>query len=257
MRHCFLGFGVDPERTKFLYASDIVDRADYWETFIHISKASSLSRVKRAMSIMGREEEDGELDFSKLIYPPMQVADIFELKVDVAYGGMDQRHAHMLARDVSDKFGWKKPIALHSWLLPSLTGSGRMDAAQKKMSKSDPKTSITVNDPPDAIADKLSKAFCPPNDVADNPVLSIAEMLIFPATGRFSLLRSDKFGGNLEFKNYLDLCDSYAAGKIHPKDLKDNIARELASFLEPVRKHFEKDPAPLQKMKELVIGVDQ
>ncbi|MEM2838905.1 MAG: tyrosine--tRNA ligase [Thermoplasmata archaeon] len=254
MRHCFLGFGVDPERTRFLYASDIVDSSDYWEKFIHISKASSLSRIRRAMTIMGRDEDEAELDFSKLIYPPMQVADIFALGVDVAYGGMDQRHAHMLARDVADKLGWKKPIALHSWLLPSLSGSGRMDSAQKKMSKSDPRTNITVNDSVEAISEKISLAFCPPNDVEDNPVLAIAERLIFPAKGKFSLLRPEKFGGDVEFSQYRDLCDSYTAGKIHPKDLKENVARELTALLEPVRKHFEKNPAPLRKMLELVPG---
>jgi len=254
MRHCFLGFGVDPERTRFMYASDLVDGADYWEKFIHISKASSLSRVRRAMTIMGRDETDAELDFSKLIYPPMQVADIFALGVDVAYGGMDQRHAHMLARDVAEKLGWKKPIALHSWLLPSLSGSGRMDSAQKKMSKSDPKTNITVNDSVEAINEKISLAFCPPNEVEDNPVLAIAERLIFPAKGRFSLLRPEKFGGNVEFGDYHDLCDAYGAGRIHPKDLKENVARELTVFLEPVRRHFEKNPAPLRKMLELVPG---
>ena len=252
MRHCFLGFGVDSERTKFIYASDIVDSSDYWEKFIHISKASSLSRIRRAMTIMGRDESEAELDFSKLIYPPMQVADIFELQVDIAYGGMDQRHAHMLARDVSDRLGWKKPIALHSWLLPNLSGSGRMDSAQKKMSKSDPRTNITVNDSVEAIKEKVSLAFCPPNDATDNPVLAIAERLIFPASSRFALLRPKKFGGNVEFDNYQDLCDAYVAGKIHPKDLKENVARELASFLEPVRNHFERNPAPLQTMLELM-----
>jgi len=254
MKHCFLGFGVDPERTRFVYASEIVDGADYWEKFIHISKASSLSRVRRAMTIMGREESDAELDFSKLIYPPMQVADMFALGVDVAYGGMDQRHAHMLARDVAEKLGWKKPIALHSWLLPSLTGSGRMDSAQKKMSKSDPKTNITVNDSADAIREKISLAFCPPKEVEDNPVLAIVERLIIPATGRFSLIRPEKFGGNVDFDDYRKLCEMYAAGKIHPKDLKENVARELTALLEPIRIHFEKNPAPLRKMLELLPG---
>ncbi|MDH4123903.1 MAG: tyrosine--tRNA ligase [Thermoplasmata archaeon] len=257
MKHCFLGFEVDPDKTKFVYASDIVDKAKYWETFVHISKASSLSRIKRAMTIMGRDEDDAEMDFSKLVYPPMQVADIFELEVDIAYGGLDQRHAHMLARDVAEKLGWKKPIAMHSWLLPSLTGSGRMDATQNKMSKSDPKTSIIVNDSPESISEKISKAFCPPNDVEDNPVLAIAERLIFPANGRFSLLRSEKFGGDLDFSEFESLRDAYSSGKIHPKDLKENMARELADMLAPVRKHFEKNPKPLEGIMRLLAGRNQ
>ena len=253
LKHCFLGFGADPERTEFVYASEIVDRAKYWETLIHISKASSLSRIKRAMTIMGREEEDAEMDFSKLIYPPMQVADIFELEVDVAYGGMDQRHAHMLARDVADKLGWKKPIAMHSWLLPSLSGSGRMDSTPKKMSKSDPKTNITVTDSPETIKEKLSKAFCPAKEIQDNPVLAISERIIFPAKGSFSLKRPEKYGGDLQFKSCEELAEAYSTGKIHPQDLKESTASELAEILLPVRRHFEKNPSPLKDMAELML----
>lgn len=254
IRHCFLALGVDPERTEFLYASDIVDRSEYWEKVLQISKASSLSRIRRAMTIMGREEEDAELDFSKLIYPPMQVADIFALGVDIAYGGLDQRHAHMLARDAAEKLGWKKPVALHSKLIPSLSGGGRMDTAQKKMSKSDPRSSVVVDDPPEVIEEKISMAYCPQNEVQENPVLAIAELLILPAKGTFELDRSDKFGGDLRFEEYAELESAYASGKIHPKDLKENTARELAEMLEPVRKYFERNPEPMRNMKNLLLG---
>lgn len=252
--HCFLGLGVDPERTEFLYASDIVNRSEYWEKVLQISKASSLSRIRRAMTIMGREEGDAELDFSKLIYPPMQVADIFALGVDIAYGGLDQRHAHMLARDAAEKLGWKKPVAVHSKLIPSLSGGGRMDTTQKKMSKSDPRSSIVIDDQPEVIAEKISMAFCPQNEVRDNPVLAIAELLIFPSKGTFRLNRTEKFGGDLQFGKYSELESAYASGKIHPKDLKENTARELAEMLEPVRNHFEKNPEPKRKMEELLLG---
>lgn len=252
MRHCFLGLGVDEDRTKFIYASEMVDRPEYWEKVLKIAKASSLSRIRRSMTIMGREEEDAEMDFSKLIYPPMQVADIFQLGVDIAYGGLDQRHAHMLARDAAEKLGWKKPIALHSWLVPSLSGGGRMDSAQNKMSKSDPGSSIVVEDSPEDIADKISRAFCPAGEVEDNPVLAIAERLILPARRRFELRREKKYGGDIVFEDYSQLRDAYLAQKIHPKDLKENVAKELSDLLSPVREHFCKNPEPLDKMRKLL-----
>jgi tyrosyl-tRNA synthetase len=58
---------------------------------LRIAKETSLARVRRATPVMGRRAEEVELDFSKLLYPIMQVADIFYLGVDVAVGGMDQR----------------------------------------------------------------------------------------------------------------------------------------------------------------------
>ena len=53
------------------------------------------------LSIMGRSESEAESDTSMLFYPAMQVTDIYALEVDLALGGMDQRHAHMLARDAA------------------------------------------------------------------------------------------------------------------------------------------------------------
>jgi tyrosyl-tRNA synthetase len=103
---------VPREKVKFEYASTIMDDIDYWEKVINIGKASSLSRVKRAMTIMGRTEDEVEVDASKMLYPLMQAADIFAMDLDVAYSGLDQRRAHMLARDAADKLGWRKPIAV-------------------------------------------------------------------------------------------------------------------------------------------------
>ncbi|MEM1608334.1 MAG: tyrosine--tRNA ligase, partial [Ignisphaera sp.] len=95
--------GVNMSRVKVVYAEELVERVEYWEKIIRIAKQTSLSRVKRALTIMGRKASEGELDFSKLIYPLMQVADIFQMDLDIALGGMDQRKAHMLARDVAEK----------------------------------------------------------------------------------------------------------------------------------------------------------
>ena len=104
---------------------------------------------------MGRKEDEAEMDASMLIYPAMQVADIFHLDVDVAYGGMDQRKAHMLARDVSQKLGWKKVVAIHTSLLPGIQGGGRMDPLEAKMSKSDPESSLFIHDSPEEITRKI------------------------------------------------------------------------------------------------------
>ena len=161
MKDCFTALGADLSKTKFVYASELVDRSSYWEKVLRIAKNASLARIKRSMTIMGRKEDEADTDSSKFIYPSMQAADIFELGVDIAYGGMDQRKAHMLARDVADKLGWRKPIALHTPLLSSLTSTDRMDMTDVKMSKSDPDSCIYIHDTPDEITRKMRKAYCP------------------------------------------------------------------------------------------------
>ena len=58
--------------------------------------------MQRSITILGRKEGE-QHDFAKLIYPAMQAADIFALGVHIAQAGMDQRKAHVVARDVATK----------------------------------------------------------------------------------------------------------------------------------------------------------
>ena len=129
MEQAFEALGVPRDRVRYRYASELAADPAYWAMVVQVAKATSLARMRRAMTIMGRGEDEGDGDMSKFLYPAMQVADIFHLGIDLAYGGMDQRHAHMLARDVAPKLGRKPPAAVHTPLVPSLkAGAGRMEA---------------------------------------------------------------------------------------------------------------------------------
>ncbi len=251
LKECFLAAGVK-DTAKFVWASDLIDHSSYWEKFIRIAKASSLQRIKRAMTIMGRTDDEAEIDASKVMYPPMQAADIFELGVDIAYAGMDQRRAHMLARDAADKLGWKKPIAIHTPLLVSLQGGERMDPVEAKMSKSKPNSAVYLHDTPQEISKKIKDAFCPP-EVEGNPVMDIMKLIVFPRLGSIKIERPVKYGGPVEFKSFDELAAAYAGGKLHPQDLKKGTADSLGQILEPVRAYFEKHPQTLEKVKRLSV----
>jgi tyrosyl-tRNA synthetase len=253
MKDCFIALGADMDKIKFVYASDLVDNSTYWEKVLRIAKNASLARIRRSMTIMGRKEEEGDTDSSKFIYPSMQAADIFELEVDIAYGGMDQRKAHMLARDVAEKLGWKKPIALHTPLLPSLTSSDRMDMTEVKMSKSDPDSCLYIHDSPEEIKRKLKKAYCPEGIVEDNPVIEICRNLIFSHQSTFTIKRPDKFGGDLVLTGFRDLEDTFQDRLLHPLDLKMAVAEHLAQALKPVREYFEAHPDNYESVKQLEI----
>jgi len=248
MEDCFEALGVPRQRVRFEYASTIMDDIKYWEKVISIGKASSLSRVKRAMTIMGRTEDEAEVDSSKMLYPLMQAADIFAMDLDVAYSGLDQRRAHMLARDAADKLGWKKPIAVHTPLLVGLKGGNRMDPVASKMSKSDPDSGVLIHDSPDDIERKISKAFCPP-EVEGNPILEMCKLIVFPKKGHMRIDRSAKFGGPLEILSYQELVDSYKSGKLHPMDLKNGCVTSMTEILEPVRTYFKKNPKNLDALR--------
>ena len=254
MEDCFSAMGVDKKKVKFIYASDYVNDPNYWELVLRTAKSTSLARVKRAMDIMGRSEEEADKDLSKLFYPAMQVSDIFYLDLDVAYGGMDQRHAHMLARDISKKLNRKPPVALHTPLLTGLQAGGRMDPVEVKMSKSKPDSMISIHDPPESVKNKISKAFCPAKQIDSNPILEICKFVILPELKNdiFLIERPEKFGGNIELNSYDELEKAYLDG-LHPLDLKNTTIKYINGILEPIQKYFEKNPENFDKMKKFKI----
>ena len=250
--------GIPRTRIRVVYAEDLVSDMEYWSILLRVAKRLTLARVRRALTIMGRRADEAETDFSKLIYPLMQVTDIFYLGVDIALGGTDQRKAHMLARDAAEKLGFKKPVAIHTPLLTGLQGVSRMDVSEEehavsfKMSKSKPETAIFVYDDPETIAAKLRKAFCPPRETRYNPVIEINKYLLFREPGfKLVIERPEKYGGTIVVESYEELEKLYREGKIHPLDLKNATAAALAKLLEPVRRYFEVNREAREVLEEL------
>jgi len=258
-KHCFEALGISSDKVRFVWASEIAKDIEYWEKVIRIAKVSSLLRVRRALTIMGREMDLSDIETAWIFYPCMQAADIFHMNLDVAAGGMDQRKAHMLARDAAEKLGWRKPICVHTPLLPGLlkpeVGRGKYDEDARlnvrissKMSKSKPESCIFVHDSPETIRTKMRNAYCPPKQEEGNPVLEHAKYIVFPHLNHLEVPRPSKYGGPLMFESYEDLRRSYLKGEIHPLDLKNGVAEALIEILKPVRDHFERNPEPLEKI---------
>jgi tyrosyl-tRNA synthetase len=256
MEQAFEALGVPNDQVRYVYANALASDASYWAMVLKVQKNTTLARVRRAMTIMGRAEDEGDADMSKFTYPAMQVADIFHMHIDLAYGGMDQRHAHMLARDVAPKLGRKPPTALHTALVPGLkANAGRMDPIEAKMSKSDPDSGIFIHDSPDDIARKLKGAHCPAKEVDGNPVLDLLRLVVWPrigeAGGALVVKRPEKFGGDKSYADLEAIKADFASGALHPMDLKAAVANALARQLEPVRAYFAKHPADWQFVQSL------
>ena len=246
MQETFTALGADPARVRYRWSHELTGSSDYWARVVRSAKATSLARTKRAMSIMGRTEEESELDTSRLYYPAMQVADIFELPVDIAYGGMDQRRAHVLAREVAHHYHWPVPTAIHTPLLSSLKGGGRMNptdgVVKRKMSKSDPSTGIPIPAERPLIDARIQEAFCPAKEVEGNPVVEVVRFIVLPWEGRLKVERPAKYGGPLEFATEKEFLESWTTGKLHPQDLKTSVAEALDRLLAPARRYFAEHP---------------
>ena len=245
------GEGAGPGEIQFFRASDVMDSGKYWERVLRCSKNMSLSRVRRTFSIMGRDEDSSDHDLSAFYYPALQAADIFELEVDIAFGGMDQRKAHMYMREVAEKNQWIKPTCIHTPMLSGLKGpGGRMDSFDHKMSKSDPGNAILLDDGPKSIRTKIKKSFLEVgND--QSPIFEISRHVIIPKLGRILVSPDPKYGQPSEWTDQQQFVDAVSNGQIHPLDAKMAVADALSEVIEPISQHFLDKPELLEAINRI------
>ena len=243
--------GDGPGELRFVWASQVMESSEYWARVLKCSKGATLAMVRKTFTIMGRDEASSDHDLSKFYYPAMQAADIFEMKIDVAIGGMDQRKAHMFMRDVASKYGWQKATCLHTPIISSLKASGaRMESFDHKMSKSDPKGALLLHDTGDQIRKKMKKAYISPDDPA-SPVYELAEHIVLAEFGEIIVTPDPRFGEPSTWTSLDAFRAAVMDGTLHPLDAKFGVADGLARGLESIRNHFEAHPETLEKVTEL------
>jgi len=245
--------GMDLKSVEFLWASDMVKNSDYWQLVIRVGTTNKLARFIRTAEFMGREDSAEQLSAAQIIYPCMQIADIFMLKAKVTQLGMDQRKVNMLARAIGPQLGFWKPVVVSHHMLMGLgkpPTSNTKDKASKtiamKMSKSNPDNAIFMTDTFEDIQSKINKAYCLEGDIKENPILEYCKYIIFESFDRLGIEalvieRPEKWGGNVTLHSYQDLETKFENKEIHPQDLKVAVTKTLDQLLSPIRKHFEEN----------------
>ena len=226
-------FGAVCPEARIVLGSDLYEQSPkYWEELVRFAKHMSVARTKRALTIMGRSETDS-LDLAKLLYPPMQAADIHSLDLDIVHSGMDQRKIHMLVRGDIPQDGLegarrRTPLAaagalgpLRVWyqdeqVRPQL---GDTDARHRRPDQEKDiqglvrgRHRVAEPRPGDVPADSLPRegphrGWSAPKGSAATP--HITGMMRWSGT--------------------------FAGGKLHPADLKRMVGAEVAGIVGPVR----------------------
>jgi tyrosyl-tRNA synthetase len=236
--------GMNLDKVDFVWASDLVKSTDYWLLVLKIAKTNSINRFIRTAEIMGRSEKD-ELTGAQILYPCMQIADIFTLGADVAQLGMDQRKVNVLAREIAPQLGYPKPIVVSHHMLIGLLRYQIDENSDKvertialKMSKSKPDSAIFVTDDTETIARKINRAWCPEGIVHENPILEYFRYIVFMKFNHVIIERPAKWGGSISYSSYPDLENDFREKKVHPADMKTALIKYIDELLQPIRDHF-------------------
>ncbi|MGI0133607.1 MAG: tyrosine--tRNA ligase, partial [Candidatus Micrarchaeaceae archaeon] len=162
------------------------------------------------------------------------------------------------AKEMFKDMGFKRVVPVHHHLLQSLAeppkdmpkGTKEEIVAAMKMSKSKHGSAIPIMATDAEIGKIMKSAWCPVRVVEENPVLELCRYVVFPIQAKLKIERKKEYGGDMEYKTYKELERDYAAGKLHPVDLKNAVGSSIISMLEPVRRGLKSHGDLLDVFKE-------
>ncbi len=197
---------LDPEKTEVVFNSEWLSKLDSFD-MIRLASELTVARMLEREDFKVRFREGSPISIHEFMSPLIQGYDSVALKADVELGGTDQLFNLLMGRDLQRSRGQEPQVVLTLPLLEGLDGVN-------KMSKSLGNYIGIVESA---------------NDIYGK-VLSTSDELMF----RYFDLLSD-----LSREEIAALKADMEAGKLHPKEVKQKLARELTA-------RFHSDEAAMQ-----------
>jgi tyrosyl-tRNA synthetase len=232
-----IALGTDLKKIEFVQGSEFQLGHEYMYDVLKMASMCSVHDCIKAASEVVKLGDNPML--GGLIYPIMQSLDEQYLGVDIQFGGLDQRKILMFARENLPRMMYDRRIEVMNPMIQGLIG--------KKMSSSDPKSKIDLTDNEKTIRDKINRAYCLEGD-ADCGIMEFLKYVIMTIKQdkkeKFAVERPEKFGGNISYSSYSEIEEDFIKKKLHPMDLKNAMAKEIAKLLSGI------DGEKLEKLAE-------
>lgn len=221
---------VDISKLEFVKGSQIQLNDYYFHDLLKLSTITTINEAKHSAAEVVKLGDNPKL--SGMIYPLMQALDEEYLKVDIQFGGLDQRKIMVYAREYLPKIGYKPRIELMNPMIRGLVG--------EKMSSSVRNTKIDLMDDEKTVESLLNKADFIEGD-PNNGVMALLKFLIFVRKNdlgeKLVVERPEKWGGNLIYSSYEEVEKDVLEKKVHPMDLKNAVAKEINILLKNFREN--------------------
>ncbi len=187
---------LDPARTRVVFNSTWLNPLTSQE-FIKLAAQLTVARMLEREDFKVRFENGRPISIHEFMYPLIQGYDSVALHADVELGGTDQLFNLLMGRDLQRVWGQEPQVVITMPLLEGLDGVNKMSKSLGNY--------IGITEPPDDIYGKT---------------LSVSDDLMF----RYYELLSD-----LAAEEIAQLKSGMAAGTLHPKKVKQQLARELTA----------------------------
>jgi len=187
---------LDPEKTKVVFNSTWLGKLTSFE-MIRLASELTVARMLERDDFKKRFESNRPISIHEFLYPLIQGYDSVAMKADVELGGTDQLFNLLMGRDLQRSRGQEPQVVLTMPLLEGLDGVNKMSKSLGNY--------IGISEAPDSIFGKI---------------MSISDDLMF----RYYELLSD-----LPMTEITTLKGRIAAGQIHPKTAKVQLAKEMVA----------------------------
>jgi len=187
---------LDPEKTRVVFNSTWLGKLSSYE-MIKLASELTVARMLERDDFKKRFENGKPISIHEFLYPLVQGYDSVAMEADVELGGTDQRFNLLVGRDLQRSHGQEPQIVITMPLLEGLDGVNKMSKSLGNY--------IGITESAENIYGK---------------VLSISDDLMF----RYYELLSD-----LSNSDIAGLKESIVEGTLHPKEVKQRLARELTS----------------------------
>lgn len=224
---------LDPEKTTVVFNSEWLGKLDSFD-MIRLASELTVARMLEREDFKVRFREGNPISIHEFMYPLIQGYDSVALEADVELGGTDQLFNLLMGRDLQRSRGQEPQVVLTVPLLEGLDGVNKMSKSLGNY--------IGVSESANDIYGK---------------VLSASDELMFRYFDLLSDLSTEEIAG---------LKDKMDAGAIHPKKIKQQLARELTARFhseeaaqqaeENFQKVFQKGGLP-DDISEITIQADE
>ena len=187
---------LDPDLTKIVFNSSWLGELSSYE-MIRLASELTVARMLEREDFRVRFDNGRPISIHEFLYPLIQGYDSVALEADVELGGTDQLFNLLMGRDLQRSHGQEPQVVLTMPLLEGLDGVNKMSKSLGNY--------IGITESPDNVFGK---------------VMSVSDELMF----RYYELLSD-----LSIEAIGQLQNDLAAGRVHPKEVKMQLARELTA----------------------------
>ncbi|MEA3543075.1 MAG: tryptophan--tRNA ligase, partial [Pseudomonadota bacterium] len=235
----FLACGIDAKKSIVFIQSQIKEHAELANLLQNITPIGELQRMTQFKDKSKKEKTVGA---GLLMYPVLQAADILLYETDVVPIGEDQKQHLELAKNIVRRFNNRFGKTFKEPKVKSVENGSRimnLNKPMKKMSKSEPRGCIFLNDEPQIIEEKIKAA------VTDSEKKIYFDRQKRPAVS--NLLNIYSLCHNAPAKNMPEYEKTGSA------NLKKDLTEVLIKKLKPIRekrKELEKKPAYIKQLLE-------